>query len=345
MLIITLLMRCSHKESNPVPTVKKKVAWVVGAADSTGYGMILFSLDGGTTWQRQGEGLALLQGIDVEDIWAVDEDVVWAVCTKNTIIRSQNGGQGWIQIQGPAHPAHPELMSISIIDRTNIWISGSNGAVYNSTDGGDTWILFDTNFFHSGGMQGIWAITPQKVFVTGGIGKGRSERGFVGYTLNGGVTWDSVYPANDYNRNEWIGVVASGSTIVVYGGKSHYMVSTDGGATWRNDSLDVAGGGGGADINHMIMLNPMTWWAAMDEGHIYLTENAGATWSDQSPGTVGGMYLVGIDAWDYQLALVVGQTNGYPPEGKILKTLDGGTTWNVIRTYNSDLFKVSFIRE
>ncbi len=344
MAIIIVIISCSKNEDNNTPPVeKKKCAWVAGCEDSTGYGMILYSADAGETWVRQGQGLAPLQGIDVVDIWAVDEDIVWAVGSDNVILRSQNGGAGWFQIQGPVHPAYPELMSISIVNRINIWISGSNGAVYNSADGGNTWAMFDANFFHSGGMQGIWAITPEKVYVVGGI-SGRDQRGFIGYTLNGGATWDSVFPADDYNRHEWIGVTSSGNTIVVYGGKSHYMVSTNGGATWKNDSVPGAGGGGyPADINHLIMLNAQTWWGAMDMGYICYTSDGGATWNIQQTNQ-GGQFMVGIDAWDSQLALAVGTAEGPPKNVPIMKTSDGGAKWEVKYTLNSDLYKVSFIK-
>ena len=344
--IIVVTNSCSKKEDKTPTILKNKCAWVSGQEDCTGYGLILYTPDAGENWVRQGQGQASLQGIDVVDIWAVDEDIVWAVGSKNRILRSQNGGQGWFQIQAPVHPANPELLSISVINRNNIWISGGNGAVYNSTDGGNNWTMFDTSFFHSGGMQGIWAITPEKVYVVGGIGgKKSAERGFIGYTLNGGATWDSVFPADDYNRNEWIGVTSAGNTIVVYGGKSHYMVSTNGGTTWINDSIPSTGGVDGSDINHLIMLNPQTWWGALDEGHIYITTDGGSIWTAQKTGQVGGYYLVGIDAWDRQLALVVGTSEQVPKNVPILKTSNGGTLWEVKYTCNSDLNKVSFIKQ
>jgi len=343
--IIVAISSCSKKEdNNNTPVEKKKYAWIAGNEDSTGYGLILFSNDAGENWLRQGQGQTALAGVDLSDIWAVDEDVIWAVGSNNTILRSQNGGQGWLRIQSPAHPANPNLLTICILNRDNIWISGGNGAVYNSLDGGSNWTVFDTNFFQSGRMQGIWVINSQRIFVVGGVEQqGRAERGFVGYTVDGGTTWETFVPANDYNKNGWISVVSHGYTVVIYGGKSHYMVSTDEGETWRNDSLDVGGGGGKADINHMIMPDDLTWWAAMDEGHIVLTGNGGSTWDDQGLQSAGGMFLIGISAYDMNLALVVGETNGYPPMGGILRTTNGGTTWSIVRLYHSALQKVSFI--
>lgn len=293
---------------------------------------------------RQGEGIAALKNIDVNDIWAVDENNVWAVGSGNSILKTVDGGQTWTSLQAPANKANTALSAISIVNKTNIWISGSGGTVYNSTDNGNTWKMFDTTFFHVGLMQGIWAITSQKVYVVGGIDFPQ-ERGFIAYTLNGGTTWDSVYPANDYNRNEWIGVTASGNTIVIYGGKSHYMVSTDGGATWENDSVNAGGGGGGADINHMVMLDTRTWWAALDLDHIYLTIDGGSSWTTQEPIVQDGEFLVGIDAWDSHLALAVGTLAGWPEKGSVLRTSNSGTTWETIHTYNSYLKKVSFIKQ
>jgi photosystem II stability/assembly factor-like uncharacterized protein len=345
MIIITfLVINCSKKDDNPQTVTKKPYAWVAGARDSTGYGMILFSADSGNTWVRQGQGSETLKNIDVWDIWAVDENNVWAVCSDNVILKTSDGGQVWNRVQAPVNRSSTRLSAISIVNKTNIWISGSGGTVYNSTDNGNTWKMFDTLFFHKGLMQGIWAVTAQKIFVTGGIGATRNYRGFISYTVDGGITWDSVSPANDYNRNEWIGVTAYGDKIVVYGGKSHYLVSSDGGASWKNDSVNAVGGGGGADFNHLIMLNVQTWWGAMDEGHIYLTTDGGTTWIPQETNE-GGSYLFGIDAWDTRLALVVGEANGWPNRGPILKSSNGGVSWGLIKVYRSNLSKVTFIKQ
>jgi photosystem II stability/assembly factor-like uncharacterized protein len=342
MIMVVMIISCSKNNDNPQTVAKKPYAWVAGARDSTGYGMILFSADSGETWVRQAQGTTALKDIDVWDIWAVDENTVWAVCSGNVILKTSDGGQTWNRIQAPASIISTRLSAISIINKTNIWISGSGGTVYNSTDNGNTWTMFDTNFFHKSLMQGIWAVTPQKIYVVGKAGVS-TPGGFIGYTLDGGTTWDSVFPANGYNRNEWIGVAASGNSIVVYGGKSHYMVSNDGGASWKNDSAPSSGGGGGADFNHLIMLNPQTWWGAMDEGHIYLTTDGGMTWISQST-KEGGSYLFGIDAWDSHLALVVGESNGWPNRGPILKSSNGGTNWGLKKVYRSNLAKVSFIK-
>ncbi len=123
------------------------------------------------------------------------------------------------------------------------------------------------------------------------------------------------------------------------------MVSTDGGTTWRNDSVPGTGGGGRhADINHLIMLNPQTWWGACDEGQIVITTDGGITWIVQQTGQ-GGFYLVGIDAWNSNLALAVGVGESWPVKGPLLKTSTSGILWEKKLLSDSGLEKVTFIKQ
>jgi len=138
LLLTTLLILSGCKKDKEDP-IKKKYVWAVGSADSTGYGTIYFSDNGGDHWVRQGEGAASIQGVNLFDVWAVDENTVWAVGDNNVIIKTMDGGITWNRIAAPSKRSEVELTSISIINATNIWISGSGGTVYNSKDGGNSW--------------------------------------------------------------------------------------------------------------------------------------------------------------------------------------------------------------
>lgn len=337
MIMLAIAFNGCKNEDNPVPSEREKYVWVSGSIDSTGYGMILYSADGGENWERQGEGNPSLRGIDVQDIWAVDDKTVWAVGSRNVILKTLDGGKNWVQVQAPENNPDTFLSSICIVNQTNIWISGSGGTVYSSTDNGNTWTRFDPTFFNSHFMQGIWAITPQKVYVVGND----QERGYIFCTTDGGATWDSISPSADYNRHSWIGVTSNKNTIVIYGRASHYIASTDGGITWKNDSVPT---GGGADINDLMMLNPETWWGAFDYNQFYLTNDGGSVWIRQL--TVNNtMFMFGIDAWDSQFALAVSRNSGMPLRGFILKTVNGGTNWEVKQSYSSRLSKITFIKQ
>ena len=346
LLIIINGCKKDDDEPNPAP-VQKKLAWVVGDADSTNYGMILFSSDGENTWVRQGEGSTALQGIDVNDVCIVDENTVWAVCSDNIILKTTDRGNTWVRIPAPANRAYIVLMSISLVNNDNLWISGSPGIVYNSTDAGNSWMVFDTSFFHSGLMQGIHAINSQIVYVAGGVGPaGGNLHGFIARTTDGGQTWDSIVPDSNFNKHEWIGVTSSDPDhIIVYGGKSHYIYSNDAGQSWKNDSVPGIGGGGGpADINCLKMLDAQTWWGAFDYDGIARTENSGTTWTKQISVGPQGEWLVGIDYYDYDHAIIVGQgSSSY--FGKIINTSNGGNLWELKDTCNTLLNNVSCIIE
>ncbi len=345
LILTSILFVGACKKNNDTPE-RKKYVWAVGSRDSTSYGMILFSNDGGDNWVRQGEGSPDLKNIDINDVWAIDENTVWAVGTDNHLLKTTDGGQNWKKVPVPDVPDEVALVSLSVVNKTNIWISGSSGIVCNSTDNGQSWTVYDTTFFQSGYLQGIWSINPQVVYVAGGLFFNRNASGFIARTRDGGTTWETIVPPDNYNKNEWIGVKATDEdNIVVYGGKAHYTHTTDGGKTWINDSVLAGGGGGAADINCLTMLDKKTWWGAFDLENIYITYDTGNTWNQQPSAGGGNMFLVGIDAYDRNLALITGTGTGYIPEGKIIKTNDGGNTWQLKYFGKAGIWKVSFIKE
>jgi photosystem II stability/assembly factor-like uncharacterized protein len=346
-IILSSPFGCKKSNNQQTSVPRKKYAWAVGSQDSTKYALILFSPDGGDTWQRKGAGSPSLYGVDLYSVWAVDSSTVWAVGSGNCILRTNDGGTTWTRFTVGQAKAVPNLQSVSVAGTENVWISGSGGRVYNSNDGGVTWTVFDTSFFQNGNMQGIFAITPQVVYVAGGIyGSASHVRGFIARTTDGGQSWDSITPADNYNRHEWIGVKASDiNHIVVYGGTSHYVFSNNAGITWNNDSVPASGGGGtgGADINCLAMLDSRTWWGAFDYDAIFITADGGASWTKQASAGPPGMWLFGIDYYDRNLCIIVGQ-GSESKTGKIINTSNGGALWNLRYFADAWINKVSFIK-
>lgn len=343
LIFVTIFSPSCKKNDDGDNGAHKRYAWAVGSQDSTGYGLILFSTDHGETWSRQGLGLAGLEGVDFINVLATDNSTVWAVGSKRSIFKTTDAGQNWSRVAGPQLPEGTELMSVSASGSSTVWISGSNGSVISTSDGGSSWTKYDTSFFRSGMMQGICAVNTQTIYVVGGVQNQRDMSGFIARTFDGGSTWESIELENDYNKHEWIGAANSGpDNIVIYGMRSHYAYSRDGGASWINDSLV---GGGGGDINSLKMLDHLTWWAAMDYDHITKTIDGGATWADQGSAGPANMFLVGIDCINDQVALVAGESAGWPLGGKILKTSNGGDDWKLVYESENYIVKVSFVKE
>ena len=90
-----------------------------------------------------------MQRISLFDVWAVDTNIVWAVGSNGSILKTNDGGKTWVRIKSPQIPQATPLQSISMVGYNDVWISGESGTVINSKDGGNTWTIFDTKFFHT----------------------------------------------------------------------------------------------------------------------------------------------------------------------------------------------------
>ncbi len=340
-ILSSLLVQISCKKDDSDPKNKKHV-WAVGSHDSTNFALIYFSENGGENWVRQGEGQDALKDIELTDVWAVDENTVWAIAYQNIILKTTDGGANWFRVPPPTQHTNASLSSISIIGKTDIWISGS--VVYHSSDGGNNWTTIQSPVLANVNLQGIHAINSNIIY---GVGSSNGTgRGFIAHTTDGGQTWDSIVTANNFNKNEWIGVTSSDpENIIIYGGHSHYVYSNNSGQSWKNDSTRIPGGTGGPDINDLTMLDAQTWWGALDYDNIGFTDNSGSSaWTNQgsAPGPAG-MWLFGIDYYDQNLCIIVAQSS-MSSKGKIIKTTNGGQLWELDLVTDAWMNKVSFIK-
>ena len=330
---------CNKTTTPEIPTNIKVVAWAVGLQDTNSVGMILYTDDAGETWERQGDP-AMFTGIDVINVWATDQQNAWIICSENKIFRTMDGGATLIPVQAPAIPGNPGLSGISLIDNTTIWISGDQGTVYYSSNAGNNWTVYDSSFFHSGEMQGILAVNDRIVYVVGHFNSNAGDYGFIARTLNGGKTWDSISLPNNFNRYLWIGVDAVDSNhVVIYGQHGHYTVTHNGGNTWSTPDSVTAG-----DINALVMLSKDAYWGAFDFDQIFKTFDGGKRWVSQTSAGPLNQFLVGMDTYYSQTALIVGESAGPLRAGKILKTTDGGNHWYLRHSTDSKLWKVAFAR-
>jgi photosystem II stability/assembly factor-like uncharacterized protein len=317
-----------------VPIIETFVAWVVGSTDENGKAMLLYTPDSGFSWVRQAMDV-LPEGVNLNNVLALDQQVVWAIGDARRVLSTINGGITWNVSEVLEIEPDRDLFSISVFDG-DIWISGDHGLILRSIDQGNTWTVFEQSAtVQEYLLQGIYAINHQIVYAVGNKATGRS--GVVVRTLDGGVTWEEITLPNNYLEIGWIGVKAVDTEhIVLFGGKGHYAVTANGGAQW------VTGGPlSTRDLNDLVMLNQCDYWAACDFDSIIRTKNSGISWEEQPSAGTSNSFLVGIAALSPYTALITGRSAGYPPFGKILKTVDGGVSWQSVYETNTSLDKVT----
>ena len=124
---------------------------------------------------------------------------------------------------------------------------------------------------------------------------------------------------------------AGGSVVWASGTRGRYAHSTDGGRSWRVDSVPTAAA---LDFRAVHALDARRAWllssgdADKGQARIYRTTDAGAHWSLVYSTDQKGVFLDAIAFWDAQHGIAISD----PVDGRffILTTTDGGGSWSRI---------------
>jgi photosystem II stability/assembly factor-like uncharacterized protein len=112
-----------------VIAVSATVAWAVGDG-----GLIMKTVDGGTTWTIQGAGVAS----DLRRISAVSANVAWAVGGNGVILKTIDGGATWRQQVSGVTDADPPVtfVGLAAVDANTAWAISDQNTVFKVSDGG-----------------------------------------------------------------------------------------------------------------------------------------------------------------------------------------------------------------
>jgi len=118
-----------------VEFVSVKKGWIVGSL-----GTILYTDDGGSTWQDQSFNW---DDEVFENIDAFDSLTALAVTNLGAIYRTDDGGNNWIE-QVPRESL-PKLTTVQMIDKLSAYAVGFQGTILKITNGGVTWLNENPN--------------------------------------------------------------------------------------------------------------------------------------------------------------------------------------------------------
>jgi len=250
---------------------------------------------------------------------------------------------------------------LHFIDNQTGFVTGINGVILRTTDGGDTW-SDPLNTPTDRTLNGIYFPTPEIGYVAG-------NGGVILKTTDGGDNWVDVdNPAGTFGLNDVMFTDEENGWVA---GVNRLLKTEDGGQTWQqitpaqgispgnylslhlfdeNNGIFVGTNGtiqrtedGGQTfinlnnpafrtLNSIRFTDNNTGWAVGISGSVIKTTDGGNTWVQQSSGT--GVDLFDISAFDVNNAAVVGENSTR------IRTTDGGNTW--IQTENFRRFRAAF---
>jgi len=265
--------------------------WAVGSA-----GILLETVDGGTTWAPNGP----TQLVTYRGVQALDTQKVWVAGTSGTILHTADGGESWSkQTSGTT----TSLSAIQFINALSGWVVGIAGTVLRSSDGGTTWnpvgdIPTDAS------LSSIHMVSEQNGWAAGGT---------IWHTTNGGTNWQSQFVPQHYLSSIFFVDSQHGWAV---GGNS-ICRTANGGSNWSEQLLAES-----TNLRSVHFTDTSNGWAVGSSGLLLHTTDGGIHWEEMSGG--GSYTMSSVRFVDPQLGWVLGSW-------AILRTTDGGTTWDDIK--------------
>ncbi len=270
-------------------------------------------------------------------------------CSEEGIIGpgGENGGKG-INIDNKI--CLPR--DIYFVDESFGWVVGAAGTAMYTVDGGENWSGVSLEDYN---LRGVFFLDQVKGWIVG-------EDGSILRTTEGGIEWDRI-TFNGYPQDTDLYMVEfMNDTLGFIHGYGGVYRSEDGGMNWENYWLPVVpyrGSWGMSMVDEQRGYLLGSRWTQSDPNLIYRTDDGALSWSgvegskssvleavmeidfvDDTTGWTGGNTIKktvnGGDGWETQLESahvrefsLLSSERGFAVGGlKILKTADGGETWN-----------------
>ncbi len=227
-----------------------------------------------------------------------------------------------------------DLISVYFTSSGKGWVSGDEGFLASTNDGGRTWNRVDLgteadiNEIYFRNERNGYLVAGKKMFITSNAGDTWRETEIVkpGILRRGTPEFLSIRFA-DRRRGIVVGSVLNEDERVI---DSLVMRSEDGGESWERVIVPSK-----TELFHLHFDGSSRAWIVGDEGMILATTDGGASWRQQQSDTKQALYNVFFR--NSRIGFVVGKG------GTILRTEDGGNNWmSVPNSFPETFMRVDF---
>jgi photosystem II stability/assembly factor-like uncharacterized protein len=331
---------------------------------ATGSSRLFRSYNGGVTWDT----LSFDTLLGARDIEFINEQTGFVVGTNRTFYKTIDGGESWVtnsftgqppmvfyKVNFPsvstgyiltstgvqkstdggntwnlfAYLTSEEVRDMSFSDNENGIITGLNGEILKTTNGGLNWNSIDTSIREQYSyLTDIHFFNLNTGFITGGMG----SAGILTKTVNSGISWDirEIDSLNVVYNIEFINEL----TGFICGEGKVIKKTEDGGNSWHT----VYTGKTLSRYSSCHFTDGNTGYFAGDggrhhDGFILKTSDQGKTWITQFPGTAN----------DFKSVYFINPDTGFAGgDGLIAKTTNGGNNWR-IDFFGNEFSSIRFI--
>jgi photosystem II stability/assembly factor-like uncharacterized protein len=283
--------------------------WVVGY-----YGTILHSKDKGLTWEIQPSPTrnSLFQ------VRFLNGEKGWISGSYGTVLYTTDGGKNW-RAQAAGTTEH--LFGLTFVNEQIGWAVGSRGTILHTRDGGRSWI--NSSLSEDLALSSVAFVNSTKGWIVG-------EFGVIFQTQNGGKNWIKqkspveVSFVSGESRNLFALLFPEPESGWAFG-LDGVVLKTRAGSPWevvrQNEKTSRS-----PAANHLFAAAAFNGglWAVGERGTLLHSDAAGNHWR-QAGAETPRLSLNGIAFGKDGFGLIAGN------RGVILRTEDGGTTWQRLK--------------
>ncbi|HPT02791.1 MAG TPA: YCF48-related protein [Bacteroidales bacterium] len=276
-------------------------------------GILFVTNDGGKSWAKQSQSVSNQHLTGVFSLKGTHK--AWCVGYSGTILKTENDGKSWSAQQSNTSQ---HLMSVCFTDENHGIAVGCASPILKTNDGGEHW---DTVPRPANNYLG-------KVYFRDSLNGWITSHHAILNSIDGGNTWSVSYSTpedfeiHDIAFTDSLHGHAVGS-LFSPDWESKIIATSDGGQTWNEVHFERF-----SDLYSVCFTSIHNGWACGSRGHILHTTDEGETWETiRYSDTLVTLYSIcftdSLNGW------IVGE-NSYSKNdaGLILRTIDGGVTWN-----------------